>query len=81
KAYAQDQELSDTKRQFSFEKVFSNDEWARMYQQGEVARWIGQVEKVFVEVGGLPEYVDPKTFLDTEIFMNAYHEWKHEAAR
>ncbi len=75
-AYAEDQALADTKRQFSFEKVFSNDEWAQMYRDGEVARWIGQTEKTFVEVGGLKEYVDPKEFLDTKIFMNAYQKWK-----
>jgi NitT/TauT family transport system substrate-binding protein len=79
KAYADDQDLAATERQFSFEKVFSNDEWAQMYQDGEVARWIGQVEKVFVEVGGLPEYVQPQEFLDTEIFMNAYNTWKQGA--
>lgn len=75
-AYAEDQSLADTKRQFSFEKVFSNDEWAKHYRDGQVARWLGQTEKVFVEVGGLDEYVAPKEFLDTEIFLNAYQEWK-----
>lgn len=77
-AYAEDQSLADTKRQFSFEKVFSNDKWAQMYRSGEVARWVGQTEKVFVEVGGLDEYVDPKEFLDSEIFLNAYDEWKQD---
>jgi NitT/TauT family transport system substrate-binding protein len=75
-AYAKDQQLADTKRQFSFEKVFSNERWAQMYRSGEVARWIGQTERTFVEVGGLEEYVDPKEFLDSQIFMNAYDEWK-----
>jgi NitT/TauT family transport system substrate-binding protein len=77
-AYAEDQSLADTKRQFSFEKVFSNDRWAQMYRSGEVARWIGQTERTFVEVGGLDEYVPPQEFLDTEIFMNAYDDWKKE---
>lgn len=80
-AYAKDQDLADTKRQFSFEKVFSNDRWAQMYRSGEVARWIGQVERVFVEVGGLPAYVEPREFLDTQVFLNAYDDWKQEASR
>lgn len=79
KAYADHQDLAATKRQFSFEKVFSNDEWAQLYQDGEVGRWIGQVERVFVEVGGLPEFVEPQEFLDTEIFINAYKTWKQGA--
>jgi len=78
-AYAKDQKLADTKRQFSFEKVFSNDRWAQMYRSGEVARWIGQTERTFVEVGGLEEYVDPRQFLDSRIFINAYDEWKQGA--
>src|SRR5699024_3385807 len=47
-AYKDDQSLEDTKRNFSFEKVFSNEKWAKMYSNGEVEDWIGQVEKVFV---------------------------------
>jgi NitT/TauT family transport system substrate-binding protein len=79
KAYAKDQKLADTKRQFSFEKVFSNDRWAQMYRGGEVERWIGQTERTFVEVGGLDEYVDPAQFLDSQISMNAYDQWKQGA--
>jgi len=75
-AYVDDQELADTKRNFSFEKVYSNDEWAQMYENGEVEKWIGQVEKVFVEVGGLPKFVDPSEFVDTQIFLDAHAEWK-----
>lgn len=77
-AYAKDQPLADTKRQFSFEKVYSNDQWAQMYRTGEVERWIGQTEKVFVEVGGLEEYVPPDQFMDNDIFMHAYDAWKKE---
>lgn len=75
-AYSEDQEMADTKRQYSFEKVFDNDEWAGMYEGGEVADWIGQVEKIFVEVGGLDEYIEPEEFFDADIFMNAYDSWK-----
>lgn len=76
KAYAEDQSLADTKRQFSFEKVFGNDRWAKMFRNGKVEEWIGQTEEVFVEVGGLDKYVKPDEFLDTEIFLKAYDEWK-----
>jgi len=78
-AYKDDQELADTKRNFSFEKVYSNDKWARMYESGEVEQWIGQVEKVFVEVGGLPKYVEPSEFFDPQVFLDAYAEWEGAA--
>lgn len=74
-AYTEDQTLADTKRNFSFEKVYDNDEWAQMYENGEVEQWIGDVEKVFVEVGGLPEYVEPSEFFDPDIYLDAYAEW------
>lgn len=80
-AYAKDQSLADTKRQFSFEKVFANDRWARMYRSGEVERWIGQTENVFVQVGGLEEYVEPQEFLDKNIFLDAYDSWKKGSDR
>lgn len=76
KAYADTQELADTERQFSSEKVFTNEEWLEKYNSGEVARWIGQVERVFVEVGGLPAYTEPTEFLDTTIFTDAIRQRK-----
>jgi NitT/TauT family transport system substrate-binding protein len=75
-AYADDQSLADTKRNFTFEKVFTNEEWAEMYENGEVEQWIGQVESVFVEIGGLPKYVEPSEFFTAEVFLDAYDEWK-----
>lgn len=77
-AYKDDQSLADTQRNFTFEKVYPNDEWAKMYENGEVEKWIGQVEKVFVEVGGLPEYVNPSEFFDPEVFSEAYDQWKKD---
>ncbi|WP_298329965.1 ABC transporter substrate-binding protein [Haloactinopolyspora sp.] len=77
-AYAQDQELAETLRQFSFEEVYSNEEWAQQFESGEVERWIGQVEEIFVEVGGIKEYVDPGEFVDADIFLDAYNEWSEE---
>jgi NitT/TauT family transport system substrate-binding protein len=77
-AYVDDQSLADTKRNFSFEKVYTNDEWAQMYESGEVEEWIGQVEKVFVEVGGLPAYVEPSEFFDAQVYLDAYADWKED---
>lgn len=76
KAYADTQSLADTKRQFSFAKLYPNDKWAQIWKQGEVERWIGQAEQIFVDVGGIPEFVEPSEFVDTDIFLNAYDDWK-----
>ena len=74
KGYATTQDLSATEGQFSFEKAFPNDEWVKKYDSGEVSQWIGQVEKVFVAIGGLPAYREPSEFFDPSIFKQAASE-------
>ena len=75
-AYADSQDAADTQRQFSFAKVQSNEDWAEQFKDGTVEKWIGQTEKVFVDVGGIDEYVEPSEFVDTSLFLEAYDEWK-----
>lgn len=78
-AYADTQELADTKRQFSFAKLYPNDEWAKLWKSGDVENWIGQAEQIFVDVGGIPEFVEPSEFVDSEIFLDAYDKWKADS--
>ncbi|TDD68936.1 transporter substrate-binding domain-containing protein [Jiangella aurantiaca] len=77
-AYADSQELEDTLRQFEFSRLYPNDEWARMYESGELEDSIGAVEQIFVELGGIDEYVEPGEFVDTGILLDAYAEWKEQ---
>ncbi len=77
-AYTEDQDRAETLRQFGFEEVYPNDQWARMYESGELENWIGQVEQTFVDVGGIDQYVEPEEFVDTDIFLDAYNEWSEK---
>jgi NitT/TauT family transport system substrate-binding protein len=52
------------------EKVETTKNWVKLYQDGTVVKWIGQVEKVFIEIGSIPDYVDPKQFFDPNIFLS-----------
>jgi NitT/TauT family transport system substrate-binding protein len=52
-------------------EAYTNDEWAKFYQDGTILRWIGTMQSTFEEIGALegaelqPEdYVDTTTFLD-----------------
>ena len=54
-------------------RTFSNDEWAERYQDGTVTEWIGQVERVFVDIGALESFVEPSEFFDDTIFLEAYN--------
>lgn len=77
-AYAESQDLEDTLRQFSFARLYDNDKWAQMYKSGELEQSIGNVEQIFVEVGGLDEYVEPSEFVDPDIYLDAYADWKEQ---
>ncbi|MDR7419496.1 MAG: ABC transporter substrate-binding protein [Armatimonadota bacterium] len=56
-------------------KYFQNGQWAQMYRQGQAARWIGQVERVFMEIGAFPDFVPPERFFDTAIFLEAFKQY------
>ncbi len=68
-AYKDDAKLSDLEHQVEFQKDYTNQEWLQAYQQGEVLNWVGDAEKAYVELGGVPKYVDPKEFFDTSLFV------------
>ncbi|WP_129667445.1 ABC transporter substrate-binding protein [Phytoactinopolyspora endophytica] len=77
-AYADNQELEDTLRQFEFAKLYANDTWAQKYSSGDLEASIGDVEQIFVELGGIDEFVEPNQFVDTDIYLDAYAEWKEQ---
>ncbi|NEE02504.1 ABC transporter substrate-binding protein [Phytoactinopolyspora halotolerans] len=77
-AYAESQELEDTLRQFEFARLYDNDTWAQQYESGDLEASIGDVEQIFVELGGIDEFVEPSEFVDTRIYMDAYADWKEQ---
>ncbi len=68
-AYKDAAELSDLQYQVGFQKDYTNDEWLKAYEDGDVLTWVGDAEKAFVELGGVPAYVEPKEFFDTSLFI------------
>ena len=70
-AYKGDAELSDLQHQVKYQQDYSNADWLKAYQDGDVLKWVGDAEKAYVELGGVPTYVDPKEFFDTSLFVEA----------
>jgi NitT/TauT family transport system substrate-binding protein len=70
-AYKDAAKLSDLQHQVQFQKDYTNDEWLKAYENGDVLKWVGDAERAYVELGGLPKYVDPKEFFDTSLFIEA----------
>ena len=65
--------VEDLESGYELLRTFSNDEWAERYQDGTVEDWIGQVERVFVDIGALETFVEPSEFFDSSIFLEAYN--------
>ena len=68
-AYEGQAELSDLEYQLGFQSDFTNAEWLDMYESGEILERVGQAERAYVELGGVPQYVEPSTFFDTSLFV------------
>ena len=67
-AYA-DIPMTDLEASWDAMKVNTSQEWLPLYQDGTVAKWIGQVQEVFVEIGSIPDVVPPETFFDPNLYI------------
>ncbi|MEW6667688.1 MAG: ABC transporter substrate-binding protein [Thermodesulfobacteriota bacterium] len=61
--------FSDIQASWEAQKCETSKDWVKLYEDGTVSKWIGQVEKVFVEIGSIGDWVDPKNFFDPAIFL------------
>lgn len=62
--------FADIQAGWEAEKVFTSKEWINLYKDGSVAKWIGQVQKVFVEIGSIPKVVPPENFFDPNLYLS-----------
>ncbi|MBN2035053.1 MAG: ABC transporter substrate-binding protein [Deltaproteobacteria bacterium] len=61
--------FADIQASWDAQKCETSKDWAKLYEDGTVAKWIGQVERVFVEIGSIGDWVDPKNFFDPNIYL------------
>lgn len=61
--------FSDLQASWQAQKCETSQNWAKLYEDGTVAKWIGQVEQVFVEIGSIGNWVDPKEFFDPKLYL------------
>ena len=60
---------SDIEASWKAEKCETSKNWGKLYKDGTVAKWLGQVEQVFVEIGSIGNWVDPKEFFDPALYL------------
>jgi NitT/TauT family transport system substrate-binding protein len=63
--------FSDIEAAWQAEKCETSRDWVKLYQDGTAAKWIGQVTQVFVEIGSIGKWVDPKEFFDTSLYLSS----------
>ncbi len=61
--------FSDIQTSWQAEKCETSQAWVKLYEDGTVSKWIGQVEQVFVEIGSIGNWVDPKEFFDPKLYL------------
>jgi NitT/TauT family transport system substrate-binding protein len=61
--------FSDLQASWQAQKCETSQNWAKLYEDGTVAKWIGQVQQVFVEIGSIGNWVDPKEFFDPKLYL------------
>jgi len=63
--------FADIQASWDAQKCETSKDWVKLYEDGTVAKWIGQVERVFVEIGSIGDWVDPKNFFDPNIYLES----------
>jgi NitT/TauT family transport system substrate-binding protein len=61
--------LEDLQYQVESQTDYTAEEWLAAYEDGTVLDIVGQAEQAYVDLGGVPEYVEPSEFFDTSLFI------------
>jgi NitT/TauT family transport system substrate-binding protein len=61
--------LEDLTHQVEGQTDHTNEEWLAAYEDGTVLDVVGTAEQAYVELGGVPEFVEPSEFFDTSLFI------------
>ena len=61
--------LEDLQHQVQSQTDYTDEEWLAAYEDGTVLDIVGTAEQAYVELGGVPEYVEPSEFFDTSLFI------------
>lgn len=61
--------LEDLTHQVESQTDRTNEEWLAAYEDGTVLDVVGTAEQAYVELGGVPAFVEPSEFFDTSLFI------------
>ncbi len=70
KKYYQQVPLADLKEQYAAQKMFTSKEWAKLYADGTVTKWLQQVTDFFVDFANIPNAVPASQYFDPKLYLN-----------
>jgi NitT/TauT family transport system substrate-binding protein len=71
KKYYKTVPLTDLKEQYKAQKMFDSKQWAKLYADGTVAKWLQQVTDFFVDFAHIPDPVPASKYFDPKLYLAA----------
>lgn len=66
--------LADIKEQYRAQKMFTSKEWAKLYRDGTVTKWLQQVTDFFVDFANIPNAVPASKYFDPALYLKVVKE-------
>ena len=63
--------LSDIQEQFKAQKMFTSQEWKKLYADGTVTKWLQQSTDFFMANAGIKDFTPASTYFDPSLFLKA----------
>ena len=61
--------LADIKEQYAAQKMFTSAQWAELYADGSVTKWLQRVSDFFIEFANIPNPVPASTYFDPQLYL------------
>jgi len=63
--------LSDLKEQFQAQKMFTAQEWKKLYTDGTVVNWLQQSTDFFMANAGIKDFTPANKYFDPSLYLEA----------
>jgi NitT/TauT family transport system substrate-binding protein len=69
KKYYSQMPLTDLKEQFGAQKMFTSQEWKKLYSDGTVTNWLQQSTDFFMANANIKDFTPAKTYFDPSLYL------------
>ncbi len=61
--------LADIKEQYAAQKMFTSEQWTKLYADGSVTKWLQRVSDFFIGFANIPNPVPASTYFDPQLYL------------